>query len=162
MGYIGLGMQKWIYSRNPRKKLYVRDRIPSFTSLPKYSRTFTLKPKIKENPRLKGVLTILIVLSFVLVAGVNYKNFVSYSNKQTALVNNFSELKDKEAFDFLLRSGKKKIYRNNIVGAYSELKLAYSIDPTNEGLNQLLIETLSILCNQDAKYCGELDTILDM
>ncbi len=160
-GYMGFGMQKWIYSRNLRRQLYMRDRIPSFTSLPKYSRTFTIKPKIKERPKLKGILIILIVFSVVLIGGVNYKNFISYSNRQTVLVNDFSKLKDKKAFNFLLNSGKSRIYRNDIIGAYSEFKLAYNIDLVNKELNQLFIEILYILCDQDDKYCNELDTHID-
>ncbi len=160
-GYMGFGMQKWIYSRNLRRQLYMHDRILSFTSLPKYSRNFTIKPKIKEHPKLKGILIIFIVFSVALIGGVNYKNFISYSNRQTVLVNDFSKLKDKKAFNFLLNSGKGRIYRNDIVGAYSELKLAYKIDSTDKELNQLIIETLSILCSQNNEYCNELDLYMD-
>ncbi|MFT7050388.1 MAG: hypothetical protein ACJAZK_000984 [Psychroserpens sp.] len=49
---------------------------------------------------------------------------------------------------------------NNLVGAYSEFKLVQAISPNDENINQLLIETLVALCEDDTKYCRELDIIL--
>jgi hypothetical protein len=83
MGYMGLGMQKWIYSREPRTKLYVRNRISSFTPLPKYSRTFLLKPSAKENKLLLGSFTVGIVLCLTAMSGWFVKKFTDYSNENT-------------------------------------------------------------------------------
>ena len=71
-------------------------------------------------------------------------------------------LQDKQAFNFLLNSGKTHLKRNNVVGAYSEFILAYRVNPNNKELNQLLIETLSILCVNDENYCGELDDLMNL
>ena len=72
----------------------------------------------------------------------------------------YNKNKNKEAFDFLLKSGKKRLKNNEITGAYSEFNLAHNIYPNNKELNQLLIETLSILCENDSKYNMKLDFFL--
>ena len=72
-----------------------------------------------------------------------------------------NESKDKEAFDFLIKSGKKRLLSNNILGAYSEFNLAYNIKPKDKELNELLIETLSILCDKKESHCEELDILLN-
>ena len=71
-----------------------------------------------------------------------------------------NESKDNEAFEFLLRSGKNRLLSNNILGAYSEFNLAYNIKPKDKELNQLMIETLGILCVNEEKYCSELDDLM--
>ncbi|MDO5980398.1 hypothetical protein [Flavivirga spongiicola] len=156
-GYMGFGLQKWIYSRNPRKKLYVKERISSFTALPKYSRTFTIKPSIKENKILVGFLTITTVIGFAIILNSCYKHFVVYSNERSKQIAIYKTDKDNMAFNFLLNSGKNRLKQHRIVAAYSELNLAYAIRPNDKELNQLLIETLSILCSKDIAYCDALD-----
>ena len=69
---------------------------------------------------------------------------------------------DEKAFNFLIKSGKKRLVSNNIVGAYSEFNLAYQIKPNSEELNQLLIETLSILCTKNTDYCDRLNSHLEI
>jgi hypothetical protein len=159
-GYMGFGMQKWIYSRKPRKKLYVKERIQSFTALPKYSRTFTLKPSVVDNKIHKGMLTILVVISFIIIITSAFSNFKKYSNEHTKQVTNYINYKNKKAFNFLVYSGKNRLRERRILGAYSEFKLAYSIYPNNIEIQQLLNETLSILCEDNSDYCNELDKLL--
>tara|TARA_R110002049_G_scaffold1498_1_gene11596 strand:+ start:21687 stop:22181 length:495 start_codon:yes stop_codon:yes gene_type:complete len=160
MAYLGLGLQKWIYSRKPRKKLFVREGLSSFTALPKYSRTFKLQPSVTENKTQKGFLTLIVTLLFIVLLSFSYTNFNTYSNKKTALIHELTELRTREAFNFLFHSGKYRLLDNNIKGAYSEFELAYHIDPGNQELNQLIIETLSILCLNDNNYCKKLDYFL--
>ena len=64
---------------------------------------------------------------------------------------------NKDAFKFLIKSGKNRLIAGNIVGAYSEFSLAHNIKPNDVELNQLLTETLSILCYNDTNYCLKLD-----
>lgn len=49
MGYMGFGMQSSVYKRHPRKPFSKRGKVPSFSPLLNYTRTFSLKPHIKEN-----------------------------------------------------------------------------------------------------------------
>jgi len=67
---------------------------------------------------------------------------------------------DKEAFVFLMNSGKQRLKSNNISGAYSEFKLAQNIRPEDQELSDLMLQTLSMLCEQKNKYCTELDVMM--
>jgi hypothetical protein len=49
------------------------------------------------------------------------------------------------------------INRTQVIGAYSEFCLAQKIKPNNKQLNQLLVETLSMLCEENKGYCDELN-----
>lgn len=159
-GYMGFGMATWIYKQRLRKPFSTRRSKPSCNTLPVYTRKFKLQPSKKSS-------NLYIIFSFLLIAliitGILYKGpvFMEYSNgvytqkqKQVEQINN-------EAFHFLINSGLNRLRDNNIVGAYSEFQLAYDIYPKDEKLNQLLIETLSILCKNENKYCKDLNRYLE-
>jgi hypothetical protein len=59
-----------------------------------------------------------------------------------------------------MTSGINRLKGQNLVGAYSEFKLAYAINPDNQELNELLLETLYSLCESDTTYCSDLDALL--
>ena len=63
MGYMGFGMQRWVYKMKPRK-LFSFERKPSFEALPKYRREFKLKPRSYEE---KPLLSLIIIISVVLI-----------------------------------------------------------------------------------------------
>ncbi len=160
-GYMGFGMQSWLYKRRPRKPFTKRGQVPSFTPLYSYTRTFSLKPHIKKNNIYLGLLTLLLIGLSVLFV-INYtQKFISYSKERSELIESNTLKQDNDAFNFLLNSGKKRLLSNNVLGAYSEFNLAYNIKSDNKELNQLLIETLSILCSQDIEYCDDLDGVMD-
>ncbi|WP_242204568.1 hypothetical protein [Aestuariivivens insulae] len=160
MGYMGFGMQRWIYSRNPKKKLYERKNLKPFTPLQHYSRVFKLQPSITENKRSHGFLTILFVVIALIMVFLAFQNFTNYSNRYNRLVYNKTIIENNAAFNFLMNSGKNRLQGNRVYDAYSEFKLAQVIYPKNKELNQLLIETLSILCETNNNYCVELDDLL--
>lgn len=160
-GYMGFGMQSWIYQKSPRKPFAERERIPSFSSLPKYNDGFVLKHHGVDQKRYYGLLIILIVLIAVVLSAFYYSKFDTYSSKQTKMVNERMAIDNREAFDYLFNSGCVRLRSNNISGAYSEFILAYKIDGNNETLNQLIIETLWNLCDKDDRYCIKLDTFLE-
>lgn len=157
MGYMGFGMQSCVYNRRPRKVFSKRGRIPSFSTLPKYSRAYKIKPHVKENKYKYVFLGLIVFISLVFLIKTFTTKFIIYTNNQSRVLLENSKQKDIEAFSFLLKSGKRRLLSNNIVGAYSEFNLAYNIRPESEELNQLLIETLSILCSEREKYCDKLD-----
>ncbi|EPR70765.1 hypothetical protein ADIWIN_3412 [Winogradskyella psychrotolerans RS-3] len=64
--------------------------------------------------------------------------------------------KDRDAFNFLIKSGKQRLNKGRISGAYSEFKLAYAIKPKDKELNQLLLDTLGILCLDYDRHCDDL------
>ena len=160
MGYMGFGMQQWIYSRNPKKKLYERRDLRPFKSLHYYSRIFKLQPRKPENNRYGGFLVVLIIFGFIIMASFTYINFTGYSNNHNKLIFQNETIENRKAFNFLINSGKKRLQNNNTSGAYSEFRLAKAIYPKNDEVNQLLIETLSILCNTSDDHCQEMDELL--
>lgn len=66
---------------------------------------------------------------------------------------------ENEAF-FLVSSGKSRLRSNNMLGVYSEFVLAHKIEPKNEEIINLLIETSYSLCKNDKVYCEALETYL--
>lgn len=155
MGYMGFGMQKWIYSRSPRK-LFEKGRIPSFTSVDTYQRTFKVQPS-KSIGKFYIYISILLLGILFSIVYLKKDEFLIHSYEVQNQKNEILAQIDKNAFNFLIKSGKNRLENSNIFGAYSEFKLAYKINQEHRELNQLLIETLSILCYNDTNYCNELD-----
>ncbi len=155
MGYMGFGMQKWIYSRNP-KKPFSKGRIPSFTAVDTYEGKFKLQPS-KPFGRFFIVFSILLLGLFFSIIYLKKDEFLIHSNKVHNQYNERVAQINKDAFKFLIKSGKNRLIAGNIVGAYSEFSLAHNIKPNDVELNQLLTETLSILCYNDTNYCLKLD-----
>lgn len=160
-GYMGFGMQQWIYTRIPKKKMYKRERIPSFTPLDKYSRTFAIKPSVKENKTLRGLITLCFISFTIVVLIVYLPKFTAYSNGHTQSVHEALKKQNITAFNFLINSGKNRLRTNRVLEAYKEFKLAYAINSNNDELQILLTQTLSILCEKDLKYCNELEVFLN-
>ncbi len=156
MGYCGLGMQSWIYKMRPRKP-FSMERKSSFTALPNHKRTFALILKTNENKFETGLVTIFVALFLVFIISVFSIESYEHLKTQTALVAKHEKIFNNEAFTFLMISGKERLKHNNIIGAYSEFNLAYKIKSQSEELNQILIETLSILCESDIEYCKKLN-----
>ena len=159
MGYMGFGMQSIVNKQKPRKP-YKFSRKPSFGPLQNYSRTFKLQPSVKENKRRAGLLSLLILsmlLGFVLLYGVKFTN---YSNENNLLLSRRNKENNNMVFQLLMTSGKNRLANNNILGAYSEFKMAYKIYPSNEQLQQLIIETSSVLCVSNPVYCDDLESYL--
>ncbi|MCD2259054.1 hypothetical protein [Psychroserpens luteolus] len=158
-GYMGFGMAKWIYTQRPQKAFSKKKSKPTCNTLPTYSRQFKLQPS-KQTGHFYIVISL--ILLGLLLSGFYFRapDFVEHSNKMSAQKQAYNQSRDNEAFQFLVSSGTKRLKGNNLQGAYSEFKLAYTIDPENEHLYQLLVETLSTLCKDGNTYCDDLDTIL--
>ncbi|GAA4969873.1 hypothetical protein [Algibacter aquimarinus] len=161
MGYMGFGMQSWVYKKRPRKPFSKRGRIPSFSPFQEYSRTFKIKSHTKESKYKYTLWGIIFFISLIFLVTNYTKKFTLYTNEKSIVRIKAAEKIDNRAFVFLIKSGKKRLISNNIIGAYSEFNLAYQIKPNNEELNQLLIETLSILCDKNTDYCDDLNYHLD-
>ncbi|BAO77506.1 hypothetical protein [Winogradskyella sp. PG-2] len=100
------------------------------------------------------LLVIIIVTSFAI------PNWLTQARIHNIEVIALKISKDNQAFDFLMNSGKKRLRSGNIYDAYSEFKLAVAIKPVNEEVNQLLLETISMLCEENENYCNELENLI--
>jgi len=149
MGYMGLGLQKWIYGMRPRQPFSMQ-RKGSFTAVPTYSRKFKLQYSNNKGSYNFGIILFFVM---VLVIALSIPRCL-----EDARLRHKEELawviqKDNDAFNFLLKSGKSRLHKGRISGAYSEFKLAYAIKPDHKELNALLLETLEILCLDYNRHC---------
>ncbi|GAA3581580.1 hypothetical protein [Snuella lapsa] len=159
-GYMGFGMQYWLYKKRPRKTFAKRKRIQSFSSLDKYSRAFKVRPHIKENEPLVGAISLLLAMVLLFFATFCSGQFVDYSKAHYDKQAKSMGLANDKAFNFLINSGKSRLLSNDISGAYSEFNLAYKLKPDSYELHELLVETLSILCAKNIAYCVKMDHYL--
>lgn len=159
-GYMGFGMQSWLYKKKPRKPFTKRGKLPSYTALPKYSREFTIKPKSKENSKLVGAITIGIILCFICLGFIYEKKFTNYSNEYSKSIEAFNKKKDHEAYIYLISKATEELKRGQTLKAYDKLKIAETIYPNDYQQKHLMKETLSILCTKDKNYCIDLDKYL--
>lgn len=155
MGFMGFGMQKWIYTMRPRKPFTMNRRV-SFTVIPTYKREFKLQPS-KNHLKFYFGIVFAILIAIVLTSWI--PKWLEYARIRNEQEITFTIKKNNEIFEFLLKSGKKRLYHGQISGAYSEFKLAYKIRPNDEKLNQLLLETLEILCLEYGRSCNNYSKI---
>ncbi|WP_179007911.1 hypothetical protein [Winogradskyella forsetii] len=155
MGFMGFGMHKWIYTMRPRKPFSMQ-RKGSFTVVPTYSREFKLQPSKNRGGYNFGIILFFFI---ALAVSLTIPRWMEASRLRHQQELAWSIKKDKYAFDFLLKSGKWRLKKGRISGAYSEFKLAYAIQPENEELNELLLETLEILCYDRGTDCEDFELL---
>ncbi|WCO03318.1 hypothetical protein [Psychroserpens ponticola] len=146
MGYMGFGMMSWTYKQRARKPFSKRKGKPVYSTLTKYS---------------SSLVEVVIVCVFLVAFYVMIPRIADKGNDRRQQEQSTREYQDHRAFKFLMNSGKQRLKRNRVEEAYSDLKLAHDIKPNDEKINQLLIETLSILCVNDNNYCKALDRMLN-
>jgi len=101
MGFMGFGMQSWVYKRCPRKPFSKRGRIPSFSPLPKYSRTIKIKSHVKESKYKYAFFYLIAFISLVFLMKTFTTTFTLYTNNHRRVLLENTKQKDIEAFNFL-------------------------------------------------------------
>lgn len=156
MGYMGFGMQSWVYNKRPRRVFSKHEKIKSFTAIPKYSRDFKIQPSSDKSNNIGFILMLALIASLVIQA----PKLMTYEKTRVENISLRNDMQNEMAFKFLVKSGKARLLRGHIEDAYSDLNLAYNLNPSDPMVNNLLIETLSILCEKDNAYCIKLDSLL--
>ncbi|WP_299274945.1 hypothetical protein [uncultured Psychroserpens sp.] len=159
-GYMGFGMASWIYKQRPNRAFSIKKGKPTCNTIPSYSRQFKMQPS-KPKSNFYIVMSLLFLGLLFSVFYFKAPVLLEHSNTIRAQKQAYIQNANDEAFKFLISSGIQRLKRNNLTGAYSEFKLAYAIYPKNEKLQQLLIETLSALCEDANTYCADLDKMLN-
>ena len=144
-----MGMQKWIYTMRPRKPFSMQ-RKGSFTSLPKNNREFKLQPSKRSN---SFIISIVILLSFGLIIFIMLPRWMVYEQNHYNHQIEAKKSNDLWAFNFLMKSGKYRLEKQNYIGAYSEFKLAQAIYPNNSEIEELLKETVIFTCYNHGLNC---------
>ncbi len=156
MGYMGFGLQSWIYSMQPRKPFSCKRKV-AFTSVPRYTRDFKLQHTEPSN-NIGAYICIALVVIFSIGIFEAKPRMANHSN-------HLEELRIERktnAFKFLLESGKMYLIQNDYEAAYSEFNLAYQINPKHKEIRALIVKSLSALCYQKDSYCDELDRMVQM
>lgn len=153
MGYMGFGMQKWIYTMRPRRP-FSMDRKSSFTSVPVYKREFNGKDYRNKTSLFLGIVLMIVLL---ICAVSFYPLFKSYHKEHRISILELERIQSEKAFNFLMESGRYRLRNNNFKGAYSEFELALAIFPDNKQAKSLYLETVFILCFNDNIHCEKLD-----
>lgn len=139
MGYMGLGMQSWIYKQKPRKPFQLRRR-PTFDALPSYDRTFKIQPTKQASKKRKALQSLSILVFCVCLLVFFASKFKNYERQRVQLNEERESRIAAEAYLFLQHSGMQRYYNNDIKGAYSEFKLAYKLNPKNLDLKQRIVD----------------------
>lgn len=156
MGYMGFGMQSNVYKRRPKKPFAEHNCVPTFSAFKKISKSIESKKDTDQNKYFSGVALILLFI-FSLLLCINFGLKIKEQNQlYYAKVESTNHI-DIKAFNFLIKSGKSRLMKGNIKGAYSEFELASRIHPHHQELQNLILETLSILCTSNEEFCAELD-----
>ncbi|WP_053992457.1 hypothetical protein [Mangrovimonas sp. TPBH4] len=155
MGYMGFGIQKWIYSMRPRAP-FSKERKPSFTKLDTYSRQFKLQPS-KSSGNFYIRMSFLMLIFGGVVVYYMVPEVLNHRNKVDKLYAKRIYEEEQEAFTFLVHSGMERLKRHHYLEAYNEFELAFKINPKDEALNDAMLQTLSVLCRDNKKYCELLE-----
>lgn len=157
MGYMGFGMQSWVYRMKPRKPFQI-ERKASFSALPKYSREFKIKPRSYSEKPLVKFLIIITTTIFLSVIFLYLQSAFQAHNKEISIsTSERIKRENKDVFDFLYKSGMYRLNEGKFEEAYSEFELAYKLSPYNPNVLKLLIETSYTLCEDGhLDYCERL------
>ncbi len=161
MGYMGFGLQKWIYTLKPRKP-FSMDRKPTGDTLPEYHREFNIKPATdKPNSRLRALFTLFILVVLLAVTGlliIRFSNTTStnYKNYQKVLQN-----EDVNGFQVLFKTGLYYYEKGEWNLARSEFELALKLQPENEALQKYYAFTLLQVSSDNPEESAKAMQIVD-
>lgn len=155
MGYMGLGMQKWIYTMRPRQPFSMK-RKKAFTVVPKYERVFKIQPSKHKDHLHIGIIVFIVIVFILLTLIPQWMEYARIRHKQEVT---HTTTRDNQFYAFLKKSGEKQFVLGNYEKALSEFKLARNIRPNSEEINLLLLEVIGMLCDENISYCQEYDTL---
>ncbi|MFD2725913.1 hypothetical protein [Hyunsoonleella rubra] len=127
-GYMGFGMQSYVYKRRPKKPFVKHGNVPSFTPLTEDRREFKLKFHKPENRIERGLIKLLFILLIGFISVMFCLRFNHYQKNLNTMVEHNNSIENTKAFGFLLNSGIDRLAVGNTEGAYSEFSLAHQID----------------------------------
>jgi len=176
MGYMGFGLQKWIYSQKPRKPFKKRESTLGQEYIDT-ERNFSIEGSFVPNPngveerienskkrnRLKSKLEkiqsiiFLIMFFFLAIIIIIYIRKPTYNNNQEGVII-IDEEYNKEIqrdINLFIKTGKDNLEWNYINSSIEEFERALKLDPNNiEALNYYVL-ALSIDCEQNNKNCDK-------
>lgn len=175
MGYLGFGLQKWIYTMKPRKPFMKRSKKVGYDTIETTeNKEFKLKDSVSTNPdiledsineskkrinryfKLDFLNSLFIILSILVLSILAYWTIKNYESDTKRNNKTFKEREIREknnAIYVLTESGMYHLKNNEIENAIKDFKLALDIDSENLKALKYYIISLSVDCEKNSKNC---------
>jgi tetratricopeptide (TPR) repeat protein len=152
-GYMGLGLQKWIYRQRPRRP-FSKDRKPTGDTISQKRWEFKLrKHKIFTGDNLKIAFSLVLLITCAILIRNGIKNATKYTQEQNAKITETVNHIDEKAFSFLFESARQYSFQGKWEKAKKEYELALKIKPNDLITNKYYIQTLIVLCDKKHSNC---------
>jgi tetratricopeptide (TPR) repeat protein len=177
MGYMGFGLQKWIYNLKPRKPFKKGTKGKGYethefgnpkefklketgTSNPALAelRLIETRKRIQLNTRIERLFSVLFIIGLIVFFAFMYLGVFDSSkkSKETQKVASTRITNERQyALELLIRSGELNLKNNEIENAINDFILALNIDENNTTVLYNLILALSIDCEMNSRNCVE-------
>jgi hypothetical protein len=174
MGYMGFGLQKWIYNMKPRKPFSKSAKNAGYENYEQAHWEFKLKESCTSNPevidkrlneakrrfkfnnRLDDIhssiyIIAIVVLTIITFIGVN--NYKEKNQKNQVIISSRNQQEIKNALDVIIKSGINYLNHNEVKNAIKEFELALTLEPKNEEAFYYYVLSLSFDCVQNNRNC---------
>ncbi len=179
MGYMGFGMQKWIYKQRPRRP-FSKERKSYCSTLPdhEYQNAYTdnnikLSGRISDNELseeelheqkvlkrsklfIRGTfITLAIGLFFGLISHFSLKedNYFAKERTRHEIIQKRQAFEHDEAYKLLIKSGKIAMENRRYDSAIKEFDQALKISHDHLESRELLVDALIHSCSEEGKNC---------
>jgi tetratricopeptide (TPR) repeat protein len=175
MGYMGFGLQKWIYTMKPRKPFKKRSENFGYETNESHERRFKLKEQTLANPerlderinkdrkriklnikldRIHSIIYIISLFVIAIVVFVGVRDFgVSQSQENYRIIKSRQAQEKERSLSFLLKSGIYYLNNTEIESAIKEFELALGVDPTSSDALYYYVLSLSVDCELSNRNC---------
>ena len=172
MGYLGFGLQRWIYTQKPRK-FFSKDRKPIHSEIEmfqikSFTPAFSTSPsssgeKTNQTQRIKAnksIQRLAIMIGFVLlitvtVLAVKAFSFTDYSEEIKLDKMREKKRYESNAYRVMTITGRKAFEKGNYVFAYEEFNRAHKLYPHAVYHQVYLANMYKQLCEEEGFYCNE-------
>lgn len=183
MGYMGLGMQKWIYNQRIRKPFSSRNRksvdtIDSYEVSDLNIKGRTSKRSLSEDEREKLydrirsrslnakilntiIALVVIVTTVLLVTYYEPWNTAGYSESQIAAENNKVRIEKQQIYELAMSYGTYQLKRNDYPAAISEFNSALEAMPDDKEARSQLLTAYIQDCINNNNNCKNAEELLD-
>jgi tetratricopeptide (TPR) repeat protein len=177
MGYMGFGLQKWIYTMKPRKLFKKGNKKPGYETTEflkprefRLSETTINNPEILEERikaskkriafrvkvgRIYSVLIIAGILGVIVLVYIGISEYMSKFQENHNAVLILNTIEEENAVVVFIESGILHLKNSEIENAINDFKLALSIDPYNKTALYNITLAFSIDCEINARNCDE-------
>jgi hypothetical protein len=159
MGYMGFGMQSWIYTMRPRKP-FKGERSKVYGVNPIYKKTFQLKHRPTSDNKSLGIQTLIIVGLILILSFFAIQSLKEYHIERAKISTYKYGQHDRGAYNFLVQSGDHHLSKGRLEAALKEYNLAEKIFPNSKKVEQLKLIVLSELCKDNISYYNQLEAML--